>query len=58
MSSTKTTPRFIRAGAYVIDRQENRRASFASDEEAQFTADFMRTATYKQIEAYIWEAVA
>ena len=55
MSETKTTARFVQSGSDVVDTEQNRVAGFGDDATAAFSAEFMNTATYAQIEAYIWE---
>ncbi len=55
MSETKTTARFVQSGSDVGDTEQNRVAGFGDDATAAFSAEFMNTATYAQIEAYIWE---
>ena len=57
MSETKTTARFVQSGSDVVDTELNRVAGFLDDANAAFAAEFMNTATYAQIEAYIWEDV-
>ena len=55
MSEFKTTARFVQSGSDVVDTELNRVAGFVDDATAAFSAEFMNTATYAQIEAYIWE---
>ena len=55
MSEPQDTKRFSAVGCDVLDTAQQRVAKFPDEEAAQQGASFMNTATYAQIEAYIWE---